>query len=105
MPRASSICLRDGCLEIATVRGYCKRDAPAPWAGSKRNLNRPTNWNSLRAQARTREPTCRMCGNLGAVVDHIRAIARGGSWELSNLQVLCKSCHASKTREESRGLP
>jgi 5-methylcytosine-specific restriction protein A len=29
-------------------------------------------------------------------IDHMTPVARGGSWELSNLEVLCKSCNFRK---------
>jgi 5-methylcytosine-specific restriction protein A len=42
---------------------------------------------------------CRACGRIGATeVDHIVPVARGGGWELANLQLLCGFCHQIKTR-------
>ena len=45
--------------------------------------------------------TCRMCGisrNNGAVleIDHIHPVSKGGTNDLSNLQVLCRDCNAGK---------
>jgi len=39
----------------------------------------------------------------GLEVDHIKAVALGGSmWDKKNLQVLCNSCHKVKTREDMK---
>ena len=47
---------------------------------------------------------CRECGRYGNQVDHIKPLhQRGAVYDESNLQVLCKSCHAQKTRLENRG--
>ncbi|QJS09092.1 HNH endonuclease [Streptomyces argyrophyllae] len=35
-------------------------------------------------------------------MDHVVPVARGGSWELSNLWVLCAPCHRLKTYGEDR---
>lgn len=45
---------------------------------------------------------CVACGkgtNTGEV-DHITPLRKGGSDDLSNLQYLCKPCHAAKTAKE-----
>ena len=34
----------------------------------------------------------------GCEIDHIVEVAQGGSNEITNLQVLCPSCHSVKTR-------
>lgn len=44
---------------------------------------------------------CRLCGTTdNLTIDHIRAVAIGGSNELSNLQVLCRSCNSKKHTKE-----
>jgi 5-methylcytosine-specific restriction enzyme A len=48
------------------------------------------------------QPLCAACKALGVVtvaeeVDHVVALANGGSDEDSNLQSLCAPCHAEKT--------
>jgi hypothetical protein len=45
--------------------------------------------------------TCQMCGvsrNDGAIleIDHIHPVSKGGTNDLSNLQVLCRDCNAGK---------
>ena len=62
--------------------------------------------NGLRAWVLRREPFCRTCWARGlsvkaTVVDHIRPMAQGGSYdEPENLQALCKECHDRKTASE-----
>ena len=37
----------------------------------------------------------------GEVVDHVKELKDGGDpWDVENLEVLCRSCHAKKTGEE-----
>jgi hypothetical protein len=38
------------------------------------------------------------------IADHIVRIKVGGTWDLSNGQGLCESCHATKRQREGRGL-
>ncbi len=47
---------------------------------------------------------CNQCHNLfesTAQIDHIKPLKLGGSNELENLQILCVSCHAKKTQDET----
>lgn len=40
---------------------------------------------------------CRQCGSLDSLeVDHVVAIARGGTNDLTNLQALCRDCNRAK---------
>lgn len=37
----------------------------------------------------------------GEVVDHVKELKDGGNpWDVENLEVLCRACHAKKTGEE-----
>ncbi len=62
-------------------------------------------WDSARSYVMLRDRyTCRVCGQRRRAreldVDHIVEIARGGAaLEYSNLQTVCRTCHAQKTRE------
>ncbi|WP_046698977.1 HNH endonuclease [Moraxella bovoculi] len=65
-------------------------------------------WRRLRDSILLRDQyTCRCCGRVGGdlELDHIVNIANGGTDDPSNLQTLCKSCHAKKTHRESQGRP
>ncbi len=66
-------------------------------------------WRRLRAVVLQREPTCRMCRELGkttlaTVVDHIKPRREGGGDEPENLQSLCATCHnGAKASYEATG--
>ena len=46
---------------------------------------------------------CVVCGQPATEVDHIVEVADGGDlYGLDNLQSLCHSCHAAKTKREQR---
>ena len=50
-----------------------------------------------------RQPVCVRCGN-GKGLDHIVPLRAGGVNQSSNLQNLCRSCNARKSRVEDRYL-
>lgn len=60
-------------------------------------------WRKLRLWFLRQYPLCNACGELGHHVDHVVPIVTGiNPYLLDNLQTLCASCHASKTRLETR---
>lgn len=103
MPRAAMICLRAGCISKTYRDGRCREhQTRKPWQNtSARNLNRPSNWPSIRAQVLARDRfTCQMCGARSELeVDHIIPVAKGGSWELDNLWTLCGPDHKAKSKK------
>lgn len=63
--------------------------------------NRHPNPRWLRKKIRQRDNhTCQQCGKPGNEVDHIIPISQGGTDHPNNLQVLCATCHTTKTRTE-----
>lgn len=106
MPRAKSICLVAGCTSSTARSGRCEKHAPPKriWRPSARNANRPGDFHRRRALVLARDRfTCQCCGSRQDLeVDHLVPVARGGTWELSNLWVLCRSCHYQKTYFEDR---
>ncbi|UQI44645.1 HNH endonuclease [Streptomyces sp. HU2014] len=106
MPRAKSICLTARCPRVTVRAGRCETHAPPPrtWRTSARNKNRPGDFHSRRATVLARDRfTCQRCGSKTELeVDHLVPIAKGGTWELSNLWVLCATCHRQKTYYEDR---
>ena len=48
---------------------------------------------------------CQLCKNKLEInyvqIDHIKALANGGTNDIENLQILCKPCHYVKTKEEA----
>ena len=54
-------------------------------------------WQRTRLVKLALDPFCADCGEPATEVDHVIALARGGSHDPANLMSLCKSCHARKT--------
>lgn len=107
MPKAKQICSISKpkkCLNLAVRDGKCKDHGRKPWVNiSKRNKDRPTDWNSRRAFVLKRDRKCRKCGSTSDLeVDHRLPIAFGGTWDYANLWVLCKVCHGRKTLRDIR---
>ncbi|MET8702723.1 HNH endonuclease [Kitasatospora sp. NPDC004723] len=89
--------MRDGrCADHQVRRSW---DRP-----SARNATRPSDWGSRRARVLARDKfRCQRCGARERLeVDHLVPVARGGSWEPSNLWTLCRPCHKTKTYREDR---
>ena len=57
---------------------------------------------SVKQQIRERDGgACRACGKKTTLVyDHIIPVAEGGDGSAENGQLLCRSCHVKKTRQE-----
>jgi len=59
-------------------------------------------WNQIKEQrsqelARRDKQQCRHCGTKDNLeIDHVKPLAVGGSFELSNLQYLCRRCNSKK---------
>ena len=60
-------------------------------------------WAWVRRKVLTRDNwRCRLCGKYGNEVDHKIPLQKGGAaWSESNLQVLCRDCHITKTAGEN----
>jgi len=113
-------CRVSGCADIATREdhGYCRKHKREDFnaynkqrrseedAGIERWYS-TAEWQALRQYHISREPLCRICAADGKVVqgvevDHITPIRDGGARrDDSNLQTLCRSCHAKKTAFET----
>ncbi|WP_409007473.1 HNH endonuclease [Streptomyces scabiei] len=106
VPRAKSICLRDGCTSVTVKEGRCaSHQIRRGWDRiSARNRSRPGDWSTRRAKTLARDRfQCRKCRTRSDLeIDHIRPIAKGGTWELDNLWTLCRACHRTKTYYEDR---
>ncbi|WP_374195482.1 HNH endonuclease [Streptomyces sp. ISL-87] len=108
MPRAASVCLVRGCPRRTSSAGRCVEHAPSerPWGRkSPRNLQRDSAWERrVRPRALVRDRfACVACGAREHLeVDHIKPIAKGGTWTLDNAQTLCKTCHFTKTQRDRR---
>lgn len=72
-----------------------------PWTtNTSRPL--PPGWRSTQQRILTRDPLCRACHRARSTeVDHLIPRSRGGTDHPTNLQGLCPTCHARKTKSES----
>jgi len=72
--------------------------------GSSNSRGYGWSWQKLRKSILKRDPVCAICKRAWSEeVDHCIPKARGGSDDESNLQGVCRSCHAEKTALEKRG--
>lgn len=96
MPRKPSLnCRIPGC----NGGGACELHTPKPWEQSSRRHRLPSDWNRRRARILRRDPICRSCmAAPSAEVDHVDGTDNHAD---TNLQGLCKPCHARKTAAEA----
>lgn len=94
--------------------GYCDahQQAEGSWkkrqerTGNRHQRGYGTAWQKLRLLILKRDRyLCQYCKQLGIAeagntVDHIVSKAKGGTDAQSNLQTLCRRCHATKTGRE-----
>ncbi|MEK6684620.1 MAG: HNH endonuclease [Nitrospirota bacterium] len=107
---AAKPCKSPGCPALTRGR-FCGEHAQAHASRRAAQDERPspskrgydTHWRHLRANFLRKFPACIVCGAPATDVDHIMALAAGGSHHSDNLQALCKSCHARKTAMHDRG--
>ena len=107
-------CPVPGCPELVSS-GRCpthtrSRDRSDAWArGTAAHRGYDWTWTKLRNRYIQANPLCELCDRagkteVGMVVDHIRPLAQGGErLNAENLQTLCLSCHARKTKAELLG--
>ena len=82
---------------------------PTNWRHSRAAIQRRTkaatgiHTVALRKRIRDGDAHCSRCLSTHDLeVDHIRPVSKGGDDSPSNLQVLCRPCHAAKTAEDRR---
>jgi len=105
MPRPKvKVCNQPGCPELAPPgKPNCQSHTPTPWASRETREPLPSNWRALRAAVLERDNhTCHApgCRTKATHVDHITPRSLGGSHHMTNLQALCRSCHATKSAIE-----
>lgn len=105
-------CSAPGCGKLLRLGAQCP-DHPRNWGkqdkrrGNRHERGYGNDWVRLRGQVMLRDKgLCQPCLGLSrytpaAEVDHIVPKARGGTDAPNNLQAICRTCHASKTAQES----
>jgi 5-methylcytosine-specific restriction enzyme A len=114
--KAPTPCRHHGCAKLVEVPGYCDEHASESigWQSDRQRGTRQQRgygamWQKLRKRILTRDnglcQPCRRRGRIKAAshVDHIVNKARGGTDRESNLESICRDCHALKTGRESHG--
>jgi 5-methylcytosine-specific restriction protein A len=85
-------------------KSRCKAHGGGSWARvsaiSKGRYG--ASWQQLRARVLRESPNCEECGQPATDVDHIVAIADGGTDARSNLRALCNTCHKRYTAAQNR---
>lgn len=86
------------------ITAKIKRHAKAPPTGTPRLMG--DNRRKRNARLFRRNPLCVECLKRGVIMeaeewDHIVPLSEGGAEHESNLQGLCRSCHAEKSAREN----
>lgn len=101
------LCLEPRCPNPAEYRGRCRPHSRARERQTHPNktVYNSARWRNTRRKQLHHHPLCAVCGHLATDVDHIQPIEHGGAvWSPTNLQSLCASHHAAKTRREQQGV-
>lgn len=94
-------CVEPRCSGRALKGSYCRRHSRL-WVGGQPSSAYGSTWSRVRAQVLAEEPQCRLCGAPSTEVDHIVALAFGGTHERRNLRGMCHRHHVEKTAADSR---
>jgi len=91
---------------IPTPSTYCTQHrAKSGWAARPSRVGADTyrgDWPKIRATQLRQHSTCRYCGARASEVNHVVALADGGSHDPSNLESVCHSCHQRITSQQNR---
>lgn len=114
MKAAPKPCGHPGCgVLVSDGTARCDRHKVKPGSfadrrrGSRQSRGYGAEWDRKRSEIIARDTgLCQACLRAGRVtegreVDHITPKSRGGSDDVSNLQLLCRACHKTKTQHEA----
>lgn len=100
--RAPTACRHRTCPNPAqghVNEGFCAEHNPGAFATS---LPKPAGWTALAGTILARDPWCRACHAAPSQeVNHIVGRKQGGSDDPSNLEGLCRPCHALVTAAQA----
>ena len=112
MPRSpKKECRASRCKNRQLSNGYCEehKHLSVGWfktsKQSRHERGYGTEWDKARCIKLSTQPLCEYCLERGiykpaAEVDHILALAHGGSHRQENLKSTCKPCHKIKTAQD-----
>jgi len=85
------------------TRNYHRADRWGRGTSAQRGYD--STWRNIRNAKLLADPLCEPCERDGRVtvateVDHITPLVDGGTHDRSNLQAICRKCHAIKTARE-----
>jgi len=109
MSRFKRICRKTLCNELTKDdSGFCLDHKKENWRretkdrGPKMAFYETSRWRKMSKRIRRMNPLCAMCDRASEEVDHIiPAHLHHDPFDESNLQQLCKSCHARKRGKEA----
>jgi len=85
-------------------KSRCKAHGGGAWArvdpSAKKHYGGA--WQNIRRRVLRERPYCQECGQPAVDVDHIQAVADGGTDERGNLRSLCRACHKKHTASQNR---
>lgn len=112
MPRAARICAGENCVNLVRSKRYCP-ECKKKLQGHHRRYDdhRPSaarrgydaEWRKIRDRHLQENPFCIDCGQPATEVDHLVALADGGTHDKVNLRSRCKRCHSRKTAKMDGG--
>jgi len=82
-------------LVLIIKKNKAKRKRPRHSSGIQSNENLLVNWDEIKAQVKARDGNkCSKCGSTRNLhIHHIISVSKGGTNDISNLQIVCKNCH------------
>jgi 5-methylcytosine-specific restriction protein A len=92
----------------STLKPAPQRIKPAALTVRETKRTSGTTWMNIRARILKRDyglcQACKRAGQIGLAtqVDHIKALADGGTDDDENLQGICEPCHQMKTSAEAK---
>lgn len=107
--------MKKPCIKCGTItdNNYCEPCKPPQRSGTHhnrpphKNKRNTTRWKRLSKHIRNTQPWCTACGTeTDLTVDHIQPISKAPhrEYDLTNLQVLCRTCNSHKgTKPEPQG--
>lgn len=103
-----SPCRFSGCPVIGPCPAHARPSRPLPEVrlyddrrGSSTQRGYGYAWQQRKTALLLARPNCALCGKRAVEVDHRIPKRLGGSDDDQNLQSICRSCHAIKTKKEN----